>query len=152
MNMAGTKTISIDRAAEFLQVSRRTIYNYIRRGYLQTTRTIGGQSQRVTLESLTRVQETARRRGERFFIVASAADKSRMAAVESRPRTVQPPRPASITDILTRHTGQGLPIPTPTTTMLYEPDAAQAGNQLRIVHDRVRELSKFLRVNTRGSR
>src|SRR5678815_5130027 len=90
-NMAGTKTISIDRAAEFLQVSRRTIYNYIRRGYLQTTRTIGGQSQRVTLESLTRVQEAARRRGERFFVVAPVADKPRMGGVESRPRAVQQP-------------------------------------------------------------
>jgi len=152
MNMAGTKTISIDRAAEFLQVSRRTIYNYIRRGYLQTTRTIGGQSQRVTLESLARVQETARRRGERFFIVASAADKTRTPAVEPRPRVVQSAPPASITDILTRHTGQGLQVPRPTTTMLYETDAAPTSNQLRIVHDRVRELSKFLRVNTRGNR
>ena len=50
------KTVSIDRAAEILQVSRRTIYNHIRRGYLQTIRTIGGQSQRVTLESLALVQ------------------------------------------------------------------------------------------------
>ena len=152
MNMAGTKTISIDRAAEFLQVSRRTIYNYIRRGYLQTTRTIGGQSQRVTLESLTRVQETARRRGERFFIVASAADKTRTPAIESRPRVVRSAQPASVTDILTQHTGQGLQIPAPTTTMVYEPDAAQTATQLRIVHDRVRDLSKFVRVNTRGSR
>jgi excisionase family DNA binding protein len=152
MNMAGTKTISIDRAAEFLQVSRRTIYNYIRRGYLQTTRTIGGQSQRVTVESLTRVQEAARRRGERFFVVATAADKARMAAVESRKPAVQQPQSASISDILTRHTGQGLELPSPNATMLYETDAAQTASQLRLVHDRLRELSKFLRVNTRGSR
>jgi len=62
------KTVSIDRAAEILQVSRRTIYNHIRRGYLQTIRTIGGQSQRVTLESLALVQGAGRRRGERFFL------------------------------------------------------------------------------------
>jgi hypothetical protein len=36
--------------------------------------------------------------------------------------------------------------------MLYETDAAQTASQLRLVHDRLRELSKFLRVNTRGSR
>jgi excisionase family DNA binding protein len=76
--MTATKTISIDRAAEGLQVSRRTIYNYIRRGYLQTIRTIGGQSQRVTLDSLERVQELARRRGARFFVVARIADKARL--------------------------------------------------------------------------
>ena len=152
MNMAGTKTISIDRAAEFLQVSRRTIYNYIRRGYLQTIRTIGGQSQRVTLESLARVQEAARRRGERFFVVAPAADKPRLAAVESRHRVVQHPQSASVSDILARHTGQDLQIPKPPATMRYETDATQTANQLRIVHDRLRELSKFLRVNTRGSR
>ena len=34
-----------------LQVSRRTVYNWIREGRLQTIRTLGG-SQRVLLESL----------------------------------------------------------------------------------------------------
>ena len=149
--MAGTKTISIDRAAEFLQVSRRTIYNYIRRGYLQTTRTIGGQSQRVTLESLSRVQEAARRRGERFYVVAPVADKPRM-GVESRPRAVQQAPAASISDILNRHTSPDLQIPAATATMLYATDAAQTATQLRLVHHRLRELSKFLRVNRRGSR
>jgi len=152
MNMAGTKTISIDRAAEFLQVSRRTIYNYIRRGYLQTTRTIGGQSQRVTLESLTRVHDAARRRGERFYVVAPVADKPRIRAVESRPRAVQQAPSASISDILNRHTSQDLQIPAATPTMLYAADAAQTATQLRLVHHRLRELSKFLRVNKRGSR
>jgi excisionase family DNA binding protein len=150
--MAGTKTISIDRAAEFLQVSRRTIYNYIRRGYLQTTRTIGGQSQRVTLESLTRVQEAARRRGERFFVVAPVADKPRMGGVESRPRAVQQAPSTSISDILNRRTSQDLQIPAATATMSYATDAAQTATQLRLVHHRLRELSKFLRVNKRGSR
>ena len=65
------KTVSIDRAAEVLQVSRRTIYNHIRRGYLQTIRTIGGHSQRVTLESLALLQGAGRRRGERFFVAPS---------------------------------------------------------------------------------
>jgi excisionase family DNA binding protein len=44
------KTVSIDKAAELLCVSRRTIYNHIGRGVLKTVRTLGGGSQRVTLE------------------------------------------------------------------------------------------------------
>jgi excisionase family DNA binding protein len=72
------KTVSIDRAAEILQVSRRTIYNHIRRGYLQTIRTIGGQSQRVTLESLALVQGAGRRRGERFFVADRGSDAARI--------------------------------------------------------------------------
>jgi excisionase family DNA binding protein len=43
--------VSIDHAAQLLQVSRRTIYNRIRDGRLATIRTLGG-SQRVLLESL----------------------------------------------------------------------------------------------------
>jgi excisionase family DNA binding protein len=76
--MAVMKTVSIDRAAEILQVSRRTIYNHIRRGYLQTIRTIGGQSQRVTLESLALVQGAGRRRGERFFVADRGSDAARI--------------------------------------------------------------------------
>jgi excisionase family DNA binding protein len=45
------RSVSIDHAARLLQVSRRTIYNRINDGYLQTIRTIGG-SQRVLLDSL----------------------------------------------------------------------------------------------------
>ena len=40
------RSVTIDQAAELLQVSRRTIYNRIRDGKLLTIRTIGG-SQRV---------------------------------------------------------------------------------------------------------
>ena len=45
------RSVSIDQAAEQLNVSRRTIYNRIRDGRLQTIRTIGG-SQRVLVESI----------------------------------------------------------------------------------------------------
>ena len=45
------RSVSIDQAAQLLQVSRRTIYNRIRDGRLATIRTIGG-SQRVLVESL----------------------------------------------------------------------------------------------------
>ncbi len=45
------RSVSIDQAAHLLNVSRRTIYNRIRDGRLQTIRTRGG-SQRVLVESL----------------------------------------------------------------------------------------------------
>jgi excisionase family DNA binding protein len=45
------RSVSLDHAAELLGVSRRTIYNRIRTGRLQTIRTLGG-SQRVLLESV----------------------------------------------------------------------------------------------------
>lgn len=45
------KTVSLDHAAELLGVSRRTIYNRIREGRLQTIRTLGG-SQRVIVDSM----------------------------------------------------------------------------------------------------
>ena len=45
------RSVTIDHAAELLQVSRRTIYNRIRDGKLITIRTIGG-SQRVLVSSL----------------------------------------------------------------------------------------------------
>jgi excisionase family DNA binding protein len=45
------RSVTIDQAAARLRVSRRTIYNRIREGKLQTIRTIGG-SQRVLLASL----------------------------------------------------------------------------------------------------
>ena len=45
------RSVSLDHAARLLGVSRRTIYNRIREGRLQTIRTIGG-SQRVLLSSV----------------------------------------------------------------------------------------------------
>ena len=45
-------------AAELLGVSRRTIYNRILEGRLQTIRTLGG-SQRVLLESLNEPRDRA---------------------------------------------------------------------------------------------
>jgi excisionase family DNA binding protein len=45
------RSVSLDHAAELLGVSRRTIYNRIRDGRLQTIRTMGG-SQRVLLDSV----------------------------------------------------------------------------------------------------
>lgn len=49
------RSVSLDHAAELLGVSRRTIYNRIREGRLQTIRTIGG-SQRVLLESVQEIR------------------------------------------------------------------------------------------------
>ncbi|OFW30513.1 MAG: hypothetical protein A3H97_05455 [Acidobacteria bacterium RIFCSPLOWO2_02_FULL_65_29] len=46
------RSVSLDHAAALLGVSRRTIYNRIRDGRLQTIRTRGG-SQRVLVDSLT---------------------------------------------------------------------------------------------------
>jgi excisionase family DNA binding protein len=45
------RSVTIDRAAQLLGVSRRTIYNRIKEGRLATLRTLGG-SQRVLLASL----------------------------------------------------------------------------------------------------
>jgi len=45
------RSVSLDHAATLLGVSRRTIYNRIRNGRLQTIRTLGG-SQRVLLDSV----------------------------------------------------------------------------------------------------
>jgi excisionase family DNA binding protein len=45
------RSVSLDHAAQLLGVSRRTIYNRIREGRLQTIRTIGG-SQRVLIDSV----------------------------------------------------------------------------------------------------
>ena len=70
------RSVSIDHAAELLGVSRRTVYNRIRDGRLQTVRTLGG-SQRVTLESV--VEEGGRRpeelpdRNPRGPVVAAVA-------------------------------------------------------------------------------
>jgi len=45
------RSVSIDQAAQLLNVSRRTIYNRIRDGKLKTMRTAAG-SRRVLMESL----------------------------------------------------------------------------------------------------
>jgi len=45
------RSVSIDQAAELLYVSRRTIYNRIRQGRLNTIRA-SGRSQRVLVASL----------------------------------------------------------------------------------------------------
>jgi excisionase family DNA binding protein len=45
------RSVSLDHAAQLLGVSRRTVYNRIREGRLQTIRTLGG-SQRVLLDSV----------------------------------------------------------------------------------------------------
>jgi excisionase family DNA binding protein len=50
------RSVSLDHAAELLGVSRRTIYNRIREGRLQTIRTIGG-SQRVLIDSMSETRE-----------------------------------------------------------------------------------------------
>lgn len=53
------RSVSIDRAAELLGCSRRTIYNLISGGWLQTVRTLG-RSQRVLIESLEAASERTR--------------------------------------------------------------------------------------------
>jgi excisionase family DNA binding protein len=52
------RSVSLDHAAQLLGVSRRTIYNRIREGRLQTIRTLGG-SQRVLLDSVQEVRHQA---------------------------------------------------------------------------------------------
>jgi excisionase family DNA binding protein len=52
------RSVSLDHAAQLLGVSRRTVYNRIREGRLQTIRTIGG-SQRVLLDSVAGVEHLA---------------------------------------------------------------------------------------------
>jgi excisionase family DNA binding protein len=52
------RSVSLDHAAQLLGVSRRTIYNRIRDGRLQTIRTRGG-SQRVLLDSVQVVRSQA---------------------------------------------------------------------------------------------
>jgi excisionase family DNA binding protein len=52
------RSVSLDHAAQMLGVSRRTIYNRIRDGRLQTIRTPGG-SQRVLLDSVQVVRGSA---------------------------------------------------------------------------------------------
>jgi excisionase family DNA binding protein len=67
------RSVSLDHAAQLLGVSRRTIYNRIREGRLQTIRTIGG-SQRVLLESMLAAVDDS--------IAASASDKAQQLIAE----------------------------------------------------------------------
>ena len=62
------RSVSIDQAAQLLNVSRRTIYNRIREGRLITMRTAGG-SQRVLVASLFAIGF----RPQAFSATASAA-------------------------------------------------------------------------------
>ena len=59
------RSVSIEQAAQLLGVSRRTVYNRIRDGKLQTIRTFGG-SQRVLVTSL----DEMRRPGPPMSLVA----------------------------------------------------------------------------------
>lgn len=147
------KTVSIDRAAEILQVSRRTIYNHIRRGYLQTVRTIGGQSQRVTLESLALVQGAGRRRGERFFVAEGGGDTAPIpGTIEPHHHVVQNPSttPAA-PEALNRLNEQSLDFLS-RTPLRSAQDVVNAADQLRVLRGHVRDVSKVLRGDMGGNR
>ena len=66
------RSVSLDHAAEILGVSRRTIYNRIREGRLQTIRTLGG-SQRVLRESMLAIR--ARAAGSEYPNPGSVMDR-----------------------------------------------------------------------------
>ena len=144
------KTVSIDRAAEILQVSRRTIYNHIRRGYLQTIRTIGGQSQRVTLESLALVQGTGRRRGERFFVADRNGNTARIAErseVRHHAAASSTPAPDTLNDLNEQPLEfRGRP------TLRSTQDAVNTVERLRVLRSHLRDVSKALRGDMRGNR
>jgi len=147
------KTVSIDRAAEILQVSRRTIYNHIRRGYLQTVRTIGGQSQRVTLESLALVQGAGRRRGERFFVAEGGGDTAPIPeTIEPHHHVVQNPSttPAA-PEALNRLNEQSLDFLS-RTTLRSAQDVVNTADQLRVLRGHLRDVSKVLRGDMGGNR
>ena len=57
------RSVSLDHAAQLLKVSRRTIYNRIREGRLQTIRTLGG-SQRVLLDSVASLEIASSMHGD----------------------------------------------------------------------------------------
>ena len=149
--MAAMKTVSIDRAAEILQVSRRTIYNHIRRGYLQTIRTIGGQSQRVTLESLALVQGTGRRRGERFFVADRNSDTARIPeSIEHH--DVQEAASMPAPDVVNRLNDQSFEFLSRSTRLRSAQDVVDTTNQLRVLRGHLRDVSKVLRGDMRGNR
>lgn len=72
MDLTATRSLLIIQAAAVLGVSRRTIYNRIRSGELETVRTYGG-SQRVLLAS---VQRAIERQTLRDLGVGSASGAS----------------------------------------------------------------------------
>lgn len=72
MDLMATRSLLIIQAAAVLGVSRRTIYNRIRSGELETVRTYGG-SQRVLLAS---VQRAIERQTLRDLGVGSASGAS----------------------------------------------------------------------------
>jgi excisionase family DNA binding protein len=151
-DMAVMKTVSIDRAAEILQVSRRTIYNHIRRGYLQTIRTIGGQSQRVTLESLALVQGSGRRRGERFFVAERNGDTARIPeSIEAQHHGVQHPASMPASDAVNR-LGENLGFLGRATRLRSAQDVVETTNHLRVLRGHLRDVSKVLRGDLRGNR
>ena len=51
------RSVSIEQAAQLLNVSRRTVYYRIRDGRLRTIRTLGG-SQRVLLDSVEAIRSS----------------------------------------------------------------------------------------------
>jgi hypothetical protein len=61
------ETVLIGAAADALRVSRRTIYNYVRRGYLKMVSTRNG-SPRITKASLMVVRAALEQRGDRAFL------------------------------------------------------------------------------------
>jgi len=140
--MAVMKTVSIDRAAEILQVSRRTIYNHIRRGYLQTIRTIGGQSQRVTLESLALVQGARRRRGERVFVAEQSDGTAR---IPQHPSSTSAP---DVVSHLSERSFEFLGRP----RLRFAQDVVDTTNRLRVLRGHLRDVSKVLRRDVPGDR
>jgi excisionase family DNA binding protein len=140
--MAVMKTVSIDRAAEILQVSRRTIYNHIRRGYLQTIRTIGGQSQRVTLESLALVQGAGRRRGERVFVAEQSDGTAR---IPQHPSSTSAP---DVVSQLSERSFEFLGRP----RLRFAQDVVDTTNRLRVLRGHLRDVSKVLRRDVPGDR
>ena len=65
------RSVSIEHAAQILRVSRRTVYNRIRDGKLQTVRTLGG-SQRIVMASLDEVRRPPLRDGDRSVLLDGA--------------------------------------------------------------------------------
>jgi len=78
------RSVSLDDAAELLGVSRRTIYNRIRRGDLKTVRTIGG-SQRVLLDSIDGIEAVRQRIGTRSLSGSDAVETGIVRADASSP-------------------------------------------------------------------
>src|SRR5215471_10818379 len=80
------RSVSLDEAARLMRVSRRTIYNRIRDGRLQTIRTIGG-SQRVVISSmLADVVPGTSSPGERSFACQDADEARQLIARRSAAR------------------------------------------------------------------